>query len=35
MSEFIPSFEHEKIEKKWQDKWYNNDYFKAVDFSEK
>jgi leucyl-tRNA synthetase len=35
MSEFVPSFEHEKIEKKWQDKWYNNDYFKAIDFSEK
>jgi len=35
MSEFIPSFEHEKIEKKWQDKWYNTDYFKAIDFSDK
>ncbi|MDA3932031.1 MAG: leucine--tRNA ligase [Tenericutes bacterium] len=35
MSEFIPSFEHEKIEKKWQDKWYNDDYFKAEDFSKK
>lgn len=35
MSEFVPSFEHEKVEKKWQDKWYNNDYFKAVDFSDK
>jgi len=35
MSEFIPSFEHKKIEKKWQDKWYNQDYFKAIDFSEK
>lgn len=35
MSEFIPSFEHEKIEKKWQDKWYDANYFKAEDFSEK
>ncbi|QLY40036.1 leucine--tRNA ligase [Hujiaoplasma nucleasis] len=35
MSEFIPSFEHEKIEKKWQDKWYSKDYFKAIDFSDK
>lgn len=35
MSEFIPSFEHEKVEKKWQEKWYNSDYFKAVDFSDK
>ncbi|MCF7923887.1 MAG: leucine--tRNA ligase [Candidatus Izimaplasma sp.] len=35
MSEFIPSFEHEKIEKKWQDIWYNNKYFEAEDFSKK
>ncbi len=35
MSEFIPSFEHKKIEKKWQDEWYNFDYFKAIDFSDK
>jgi len=35
MSEFIPSFEHEKIERKWQKEWYNNDYFKAIDFSDK
>ncbi len=35
MSEFIPSFDEKKIEKKWQDVWYSGDYFKAVDFSEK
>ena len=35
MSEFIPSFDEKKIEKKWQDIWYSGDYFKAVDFSEK
>lgn len=35
MSEFIPSFDDKKIEKKWQDIWYQGDYFKAVDFSEK
>ena len=35
MSEFIPSFEDKKIEKKWQDIWYSNKYFTALDFSEK
>ncbi|MBN2540993.1 MAG: leucine--tRNA ligase [Bacilli bacterium] len=35
MSEFIPTFDAEKIEKKWQEIWYNGDYFKAADFSEK
>ncbi len=35
MSEFIPSFDDKKIEKKWQDIWYQGDYFKAVDFSDK
>ncbi|MBI9008745.1 MAG: leucine--tRNA ligase [Tenericutes bacterium] len=35
MSEFIPSFDEQKIEKKWQDIWYKGDYFKAVDFSDK
>ncbi len=35
MSEFIPSFEDKKIEKKWQDIWYSNKYFNAHDFSEK
>ena len=35
MSEFVPSFEHKKIEKKWQDFWYNQDFFKAIDFSDK
>jgi len=35
MSEFIPSFDELKIEKKWQDRWYNNKYFVANDYSEK
>ena len=35
MSEFIPSFDEKKIEKKWQEEWYNNKYFNANDFSEK
>jgi len=35
MSEFIPSFEDKKVEKKWQDIWYSNKYFTAHDFSEK
>jgi leucyl-tRNA synthetase len=35
MSEFIPSFDEKKIEKKWQDIWYKGDYFNAKDFSEK
>jgi leucyl-tRNA synthetase len=35
MSEFIPTFDEKKIEKKWQDIWYKGDYFKAVDFSDK
>ncbi len=28
-------YNHKQIEKKWQDYWYDNDRFKAVDFSEK
>ncbi|HPJ24040.1 MAG TPA: class I tRNA ligase family protein, partial [Bacillota bacterium] len=35
MSEFIPSFDEKKIEKKWQDIWYAGDYFHAKDFSDK
>lgn len=35
MSEFIPSFDEKKIEKKWQEIWYKGDYFDAVDFSDK
>jgi len=35
MSEFIPSFDEKKIEKKWQDIWYSNRYFNANDYSEK
>ncbi|XFA99687.1 leucine--tRNA ligase [Candidatus Izemoplasma sp. B36] len=35
MSEFVPSFDDKKIEKKWQDIWYNGDYFNAKDFSDK
>ncbi len=31
MSEFIPTFDEKKIEKKWQDIWYQGDYFKAKD----
>jgi len=35
MSEFIPSFDEQKIEKKWQEIWYKGDYFQAKDFSDK
>ncbi len=35
MSEFVPSFDEKKIEPKWQKIWYEGDYFKAEDFSEK
>lgn len=35
MSEFIPSFDEKKIEKKWQDEWYSNKYFTANDYSDK
>lgn len=35
MSEFIPSFDEKKIEKKWQEIWYSNKYFMANDYSEK
>ncbi len=35
MSEFIPSYDDKKVDKKWQDVWYAGDYFKAEDFSEK
>lgn len=35
MSEFIPTFDEKNIEKKWQDIWYNGDYFQAKDFAEK
>ncbi len=35
MSEFIPSFDEKRVEKKWQDKWYQSDCFHAKDFSEK
>ena len=28
-------YNHKEIEKKWQDHWYNNKRFKAVDFSDK
>jgi len=32
MSTFVPTFDHRAIEKKWQDRWYSGDAFKAVDF---
>ncbi len=32
MSAFIPSFNHQQVEKKWQDFWYNSDAFQAKDF---
>ncbi|HPF42229.1 MAG TPA: leucine--tRNA ligase [Bacillota bacterium] len=35
MSEFIPSFNHTEIEKKWQDRWYASDLFHAVDFDKR
>src|SRR5574344_2192935 len=28
-------YNHKNIEKKWQDYWYDNELFKAVDFDEK
>ena len=28
-------YDFKLIEKKWQEKWYNSDVFKAIDFSEK
>ncbi len=35
MSEFIPSFDHQILESKWQKRWYESDCFTAVDFDEK
>lgn len=35
MSEFIPSFDEAKVEKKWQEIWYKDKYFHADDYSEK
>jgi leucyl-tRNA synthetase len=35
VSEFIPSFDEKKIEKKWQNEWYSNKYFTANDYSDK
>lgn len=32
MSAFVPSFDHAKVEKKWQDYWYNSNVFAAKDF---
>ena len=32
MSAFVPSFDHQKVEKKWQDIWYNSNVFAAKDF---
>jgi leucyl-tRNA synthetase len=35
MSQFVPTFEHEKIEPKWQKRWYESDLFHAVDHASK
>ncbi|MFA5006962.1 MAG: leucine--tRNA ligase [Candidatus Izemoplasmatales bacterium] len=35
MSAYVPTFDHKVIEKKWQDRWYAGDGFKAVDFAAK
>jgi len=32
MSEFIPTFDHQEIEAKWQKRWYEAKCFEAVDF---
>ena len=32
MSAFIPSFNHQQVEKKWQNFWYNSQAFQAKDF---
>ncbi len=32
MSAFVPSFNHQKVEKKWQDFWYQSNAFQAKDF---
>lgn len=32
MSAFVPSFDHQKVEKKWQDIWYGTNVFSAKDF---
>lgn len=34
MSQFVPTFQHHQIEKKWQKKWYESDLFHAKDYSE-
>lgn len=33
MSQFIPTFNHQDMEPKWQKKWYESPIFQAVDFS--
>ena len=35
MSQFVPTFMHQEIEKKWQDRWYESGVFNAVDFAGK
>ncbi|MDP2425127.1 MAG: leucine--tRNA ligase [bacterium] len=35
MSQFVPTFQHEIIEPKWQKRWYDSTLFQAVDFSSK
>ncbi len=34
MSQFIPTFNHQEMEPKWQKKWYESPLFQAVDFSQ-
>lgn len=35
MSEFIPSFDHQTLEAKWQKRWYESDCFSGVDFDKR
>ncbi len=35
MSAFVPTFNHQVIEKKWQKQWYESDCFHAKDFDQK
>ena len=35
MSAFVPSFNHQEIEPKWQKKWYESNVFAAIDFNQK
>ncbi|MGE0003862.1 MAG: class I tRNA ligase family protein, partial [Candidatus Izemoplasmatales bacterium] len=35
MSQFVPSFQHKIVEPKWQNIWYGQDVFRAIDFDQK